>query len=326
MDSSRRNFLQGAPITVALTFLSKAAAAVVDYPTRPVRLMVGFPPGGPTDIAARLVSQRLEGRFKKRFIVENKPGASSNIATEIVAHSPADGYTLLLITTINAINASLYNKLHFNLLDDIAPVAGLIHYPLVLIANPSLPVETVPDLIAYAKANPGKLIIGSGGVGSPFHLAAVLFEMMTQTKMLHIPYEGSAPMTTAMLAGQVQLAFDAITSSMSHIKSGELRAMGVTSADRSSALPDLLPISNFVPGYAVTGWDGIGTPTNTPATVTNELNGEVNLILGDPSVQAQIVSLGATVFPGSPAQFKNFIAAETEKWNKVVKVAGLKIE
>jgi tripartite-type tricarboxylate transporter receptor subunit TctC len=325
MNSARRRFLQSLAAGVTFPSLSKAASAAIDYPTRPVRLIVGFPPGGPTDITARLVAQRLSKRFNKQFIVENRAGAGSNIATELVAHSSSDGYTLLLVTTINTINTSLYSRLDFNFVDDIEAVASLIRYPLILIASPSLPVQNVPDLIAYAKLNPGKLNIGSGGIGTPFHLAAELFKMTTKTDMLHVPYSGSAPMIAAMLAGQVQLAFDAITSSMPYVKSGALRGLAVTSADRSPVLPNLPTMNTFVPGYEVSGWHGIGAPKNTPTTVTDELNREINLILADPSVQARIAELGATVFPSSPAQFKIFIAAETKKWRKVVKFAGLKI-
>lgn len=325
MNLARREFLRGAAVPVALQVLSKTAGATANYPTRPVRLIVGFPPGGPTDIAARLVAERLSKRSNEQFIVENKPGAGSNIATEMVARASSDGYTLLLITTINAINASLYSTLDFSFINDIAPVASLIRYSLVMISNPSLSFKDVPGLIAYARAHPGKLNIGSGGVGTPFHLAAELFKMMTKTNMLHIPYSGSAPMLRAMLSGQVQVAFDAITSSMSYIKSGALRGLAVTSTNRSQALPNLPTMNTFVPGFEVSGWNGIGAPKNTPATVTNKLNGEVNLSLADPLVQAQIAKLGAVVFPTSPAQFKAFIASETEKWRKVVKFAGLTI-
>jgi tripartite-type tricarboxylate transporter receptor subunit TctC len=324
MRLQRRQFLRLAAGAAAVPSLSRAAAAQ-SYPTRPVRLIVGFPPGGAVDTTARLLGQSLSERLGQPFIIENRPGAAGNIATEAAVNAPADGYSLLLVVTNNAVNATLY-KLSFSFIRDIAPVASVARVPSVLDVNPSVPVRTVPELIAYAKANPGKLNMGSSGVGTPQHVNGELFKMMTGVDLVHVPYRGGAPAVADLLAGQIQVMFDVLPESIGHIKVGKLRSLAVTTATRSEALPDLPTMSDFVPGFETSAWFGIGVPRNTPAPIINSLNNEINAALADPKLVARFADLGATVFPGSTAAFAKLIADETAKWAKVVKFAGIKAD
>ena len=281
-----------------------------------------FAPGGGADIIARLIGQWLSERLGQPFIIENRPGAGSNIATEAVVHAPADGYTLLLVSPANAINATLYDKLNFNFIRDIAPVAGIIRVPNVMVVNPSVPAKTVPEFIAYAKANPGKLNMASAGIGTAPHVAGELFKMMAGVDMVHVPYRGDGPALTDLIGGQVQVMFAAMPSSIEYIRAGKLRALAVTTATRSEALPDIPTVGDFVPGYEASGWYGIGAPKNTPAEIIDKLNKEINAGLADPKIKARLADLGGTVLPGSPADFGKLIADETEKWAKVIKFAG----
>ena len=325
MPVTRRTCLQLAAAGAALPWHQLPARAQ-DYPASPVRLLVGFPPGGPTDITARVLVQALADQLGGQFIVENRPGAGSNIATGQIAHGSSDGSSLLLVTTANAINATLYRKLDFDFMRDIAPIASVIRYPLVMLVHPSVPAKTVPEFIAYAKANPGKLNMGSGSTGSPFHVAGELFKMMAGVDMLHVPYRGSAPMLAAMLAGQVQVAFDAMASSIAYVEAGSLRALAVTTAERSAALPDVPPVAASVPGYEASGWHGVGAHRNTPDGIIERLNRQINLALSDEKVQAIFGKLGSTVFPQSVAAFAKFVAAETEKWGRVVRFSGATVD
>jgi tripartite-type tricarboxylate transporter receptor subunit TctC len=294
------------------------------YPTRPVRLVVGFPPGGGTDITARLIGQWLSERLGQQFVIENRPGAGSNIATEGVARAAADGYTLLLASTAHAINATLYDRLSYNFLRDIAPVAGIIRVPNVMEVNPSLPPKSVSEFIAYAKANPGKVNYSSGGNGTAQHLSGELFKMMTGVVMVHVPYRGDAPALTDLIGGQVQVMFGSIPPSVEHIRAGKLRALAVTTATRAEALPDIPTVSDFVPGYEASAWYGIGAPGNTPAEIVDKLNKEINAALSDPKIKARLADLGGTVLSGSPADFGKLIADETGKWGKVIRAANIK--
>jgi len=289
-----------------------------------VRIIVGGPPGGVADIHARLIGQWLSERLGQPFIIENRPGAGSNIATEVVTHAPADGHTLLLVAINNAINATLYDKLSFNFIRDIAPVASLIRSPNVMEVNPAVPVKTVPEFIAYAKANPGKLNMASPGNGSVAHIAGEMFKRMAGIEMTHVPYRGAAPAVTDLIAGQVQVAFDPMSSSIVHIKAGKLRALAVTTANRSDVLPDIPTVSDFLPGFEASGWFGIGAPKGTPAEIIDKLNREINAGLDDAKVRARIAELGNTVLAGSPADFGKLIAEETEKWGKVIRAANIK--
>jgi tripartite-type tricarboxylate transporter receptor subunit TctC len=310
---------------VASLVLARAdGAAALDYPTRPVHWIVGYPAGGSTDIVARLIGQWLSERLGQQFIVENKPGAGNNIGTEQVVRSPADGYTLLLINPANAINTTLYEKLPFNFTRDIAGVAGVMRVPNVMEVNPAVPAKTVPELIAYAKANPGKLNLASSGTGTSVHMSGELFKMMTGVNMTHVPYRGSAPMLTDLLGGQVQITFDNMPSSIEHIRAGKLRALAVTTTTRSKALPDVPTLAEFVPGYEASAWFGAGVPKGTPPEVIDKLNKEINVALADPKIQARLADLGGVPMPGSPADFNKTIAEETEKWAKVVKFSGAK--
>jgi tripartite-type tricarboxylate transporter receptor subunit TctC len=295
-------------------------------PSRPVRIIVGFPAGGGVDIIARLMGQWLSERLGQPFLIENRPGAGSNIATEVVVRAPADGYTLLLVHASNAINATLYDKLNFNFIRDIAPVAGIIIVPNVMVLNPSVPAKTVPEFIAYAKANPGKINIASGGIGGPSHVSAELFKMMTGTDMLLVSYRGMAPAVTDLLAGQVQLMFNSLPASIEYIKAGTLRALAVTTATRSETLPSIPTMREFVPGYESPTWYGVGVPKNTPAEIVDKLNKEVNAALADPKMKARLADLGGEALPGSSVAFGKFIAEETEKWAKVVKFSGAKAD
>jgi tripartite-type tricarboxylate transporter receptor subunit TctC len=296
------------------------------YPVRPVRVILQTAPGGTADVVARLIGQWLSERLGQPFVVENHPGASGNIGTEAVVRATPDGYTLLIVASNNAINASLYDKLNFNFLRDIAPVAGIMRTPMVMEVNTASPIKSVPEFIAYAKANPGKMNFASGGIGFATHLAGELFEAMTGVHMVHVPYRGQAPALTDLLGGRVQAVFDPVSSSLAHIRAGELRPLAVTTSTRSEALPDVPTVGDFVPGYEASVWFGVGGPRNTPAEVVDKLNREINAGLADPRIKAQLADLGGMAFAGSAADFGKFIADETEKWAKVIRAAGIKAE
>jgi len=325
MQLPRRQFLRMAAGAVALPVLPRVARAQA-YPTRPVRLVVGFPPAGGADIFARLMGQSLSERVGQQFVIENRPGAASNIATEAVVRAPADGYTLLLVTNPNVVNATLYDKLNYNFIRDMAPVASLDRVPNVMEVNPSVPASTVPEFIAYAKANPGKINMASSGNGGSQHVAGELFKMMAGIDMQHVPYRGAGPALNDLLGGQVQIMFDTVSASVGHIKAGKLRALAVTTTTRSEALPDVPTVGDFVPGYEASTFHGIAAPTNTPVEIIYKLNKEINAILTEPKFKARLAELGAIPLPGSPANFAKLIADETEKWAKVVKFANLKPE
>ena len=297
-------------------------AAAQTYPARPVRLIIGYPPGGSADITARLLGQWLSERLGQPFVIESRPGAGTNIATETVVNAPPDGYTLLLVAPANAINATLYEKLNHNFIRDIAPVAGLIRFPNVIVVNPSVPAKTVPEFIAYAKANPGKLNMASSGAGSTIHVSGELFKMMTGINMVHVPYRGGAPALTDLISGQVQVMFDNVPTSIEFIRAGKLRPLAVTTAARSNVLPDLPTVADFVPGYEASAWYGVGVPKGTPEAIIGKLNKETNAILADPKARARFDELGASLIAGSPAEFGQLVADETEKWAKVVKFSG----
>jgi tripartite-type tricarboxylate transporter receptor subunit TctC len=319
----RRQFLHLAAGAAALPVVSRIARAQA-YPTRPARMIVAFPAGGSSDIVARLLAQRLSERFGQPFVVENRPGAGGNIGTEAVAKAAPDGYTLLLASNVNAVNATLYEKLNFDFLRDIAPVAGVVRWPNVMEVIPSVPAKTVPEFIDYAKANPGKINMASGGNGTSQHVAGELFKMMTGVNMVHVPYRGAAPAVADMLAGQVQVMFDPIATSIEHIRAGRLRALAVTSATRSETLPDLPTVGDFLPGYEASSWHGIGVPRNTPAEIVDKLNKEIRTALTDPMIKMRLSDLGGILLSGPPSDFEKFIVDETEKWGKVVKFAGIK--
>ena len=321
---ARRNFLRLAGATALAPAFSRSAGAQ-GYPTRPVRLIVGFPPGGGTDVAARLIGQWLSERLGQPVVIENRPGAGSNIATEAVVHAAADGHTLLLVSTAHAINATLYERLNYNFLHDIAPVAGFMRVPNVMEINPSLSVKSVPEFIAYARANPGKINVASGGNGTAQHLSGELFKMMTGLDIVHVPYRGAAPALTDLIGGQVQAMFGDMPSSIEFIKTGKLRALAVTTVTRSEALPDLPSVSDFVPGYESSAWYGVGAPKNTPVEIVERLSKEINAALADPKMKARLNSLGGTVLDVSPSEFGTLIADETRKWAKVVKFSGAKV-
>ena len=323
MKVPRRAFLHLAAGAAALPAVSRIARAQT-YPTRPVRIVVGFPPGGPGDILARLTGQWLSERLGHPFMIENRPGAGGNVATQAVVNASPDGYTLLLVNAANAINATLYEKLKYDFIRDIVPVAGIMRVPLVLEVNPSLPVKTVPELIAYAKANPAKLNMASAGNGTPQHVSGELFKMMAGVNMTHVPYRGSAPALADLLGGQVQVMFDTMPASIEYLRAGKLRPLAVTTATRSESLPDIPTVADFVLGYESSAFYGVAAPTNTPAEIIDKLNREINAALADPRTNARLVALGGTPFTGSPAEFGKLIADETEKWAKVVKFAGIK--
>ena len=322
MTLFRRQFLHLAVGAVALPAVSCIARADT-YPTRPVRIIVSTAPAGTADTLARLMGQWLSERLGQPFVIENRPGAGTNIGTEAVVNADPDGYTLLLVAPANAINASLYDKLHFNFIRDIAPVAGILRAPNVMELNPSVPAKTVPEFIAYAKANPGKVNYASAGTGTSLHLAGELFKMMAGIDMVHVPYRGTAPALTALIAGQVQVMFDNISTSIEHIRVGTLTALAVTTATRSQLLPDLPTVGDFLPGFEASAFFGIGAPMNTPAEIVDKLNDEINAGLNDPKMKVRLTELG-TVLPGSPADFGKLIVEETEKWAKVVKFSGAK--
>jgi tripartite-type tricarboxylate transporter receptor subunit TctC len=323
MTLPRRRFLTYAASTVALPALLRHARADT-YPSRPVHLLVGFPPGGAADIIARLTGQMLSERLGQTFVVENRGSAGQQIAADAVVNAPPDGYTLLLLANPNVINGMLNPNLSFNFTRDLAPVGGVDLNPLILEVHPSLPVKTVPDLIAYAKAHPGELNMASGGVGSTPHLAGELFKMLTGINMLHVPYRGDAPAVTDMLAGQDQVMFDLILLSLPHIRSGELRGLAVTSAKRLPTLPDLPPVADFVPGYEAFAWQGVAAPKDTPPDIVAKLNGEINAALADATIASRIADLGGIPLSITPADFGKLIANEIEKWGKVIKFANIK--
>ena len=325
MKLPRRKFLHLAAGAAALPAVSRIAWAQ-SYPSRPVRWIVPAPPGGPLDIVARLFGQWLSERLGQPFIVENRPGGGTNIATEMVARAPADGYTLLSVVTAAAINATLYDKLNFSFIRDIAPVASIIRVPLVMVINPSIRARTVPEFIAYAKANPGTISLASPGTGTAPHVAGELFKMMTGVNMLHVPYRGDAPAFTDLLGGQVQAIFSSTPPSIEHIRAGKLRALAVTSATRSQALPDLPTIGDFLPGYEASLVIGLGAPRNIPGEIVEKLNKEINAALADQGMKARLADLGNAPIPMTPAEFSKLIADETEKWGKVIKFAGIKPE
>jgi tripartite-type tricarboxylate transporter receptor subunit TctC len=309
----------------ALPGMSHVAQAQA-YPSRAVRIVVGFPPGGATDIQARLMGEWLTGRLGQQFIVENKPGASGNIGTETVAKAPADGYTLLQVVTPHAINPALYSNLSFDFIRDIAPVIYAARLAYVVVVHPAVPVATIPELIAYTKANPGKINYGSAGQGTPQNISCELFKMMAGVNLVHVPYRGGAPAVNDLIAGQVQVIFAPVSEAIQHVKAGKLRALGVTTAKRLDVLPDVPPVADFLPGYEASGFAGIGAPRNTPPEIIDRLNKELNAALADARIKARIVELGGTVVGGSAAEFGTIISEATEKWAKVIKVAGIKAE
>lgn len=325
MRLNRRKLLQAAATVAAFPALPAVAQALT-YPSRPVRIIVGFAPSGAADILARLIAQRLTDRLGQAFVVENRPGAAMNIATELVAKAAPDGYTLLNITTINAWNGSVYKHLDFDFLHDIAPVASMSRAGGVLEVNPSLPVNSVAEFIAYAKANPGKLNMGTGGPGSGPHMYGALFEMMTGVQLVPVHYHGTGPAVPDLLSGRLQVMFDLVTSSIGYIKAGKLRALGVTTAGRYEALPDVPPIGQFVPGYEASGWQGLGAPAKTPLEILDKLHGEVNAALADPAFKARLADLGAPAFSTSREDFRKLIEADTAKWAKVVQFANIQLD
>jgi tripartite-type tricarboxylate transporter receptor subunit TctC len=325
MKFPRRQFLQLAACAAVLPAVSKTAKAQV-YPARPIRLIVGYTPGGSADLTSRLMGQWLSERLGQSFVIENRPGGGTNIATEAVVRAPPDGYTLLLAAPANAINATLYDKLNFNFLRDVEPVAGLIRFPNVVVVNPSVPVKSIPELIAYAKANPGKLNMASSGNGSTIHMSGELFKMLTGINMVHVPYRGGAPALTDLIGGQVHVMFDNIPTCAEHVKSGKLRGLAVTSTTRSEVLPDLPTVADFLPGYEASAWYGIVAPKNTPAEVIDRLNKEINGVLADAAAKTRFAELGAILLPGSAADFGKLLSDETDKWGKVVKFSGARVD
>jgi tripartite-type tricarboxylate transporter receptor subunit TctC len=325
MKLPRRNFLHLAAGAATLPALSRFAWAQA-YPSRPVRIVVGFAPSGPADIIARLISQWLSERLGQQFIVENRPGAGSNIGTEAVVRAPADGYTLLLITSTNAINTTLYAKLNFNFIRDIEPVASLLRTIYVMAVHPSVPAQTLPEFIDYAKANPGKINMASGGVGSAPHIYGELFKTMTGVDLVQVHYRGAGPAFVDLLAGQVQIMFVNTAASIEYIRAGRLRALAVTAATRSDALPDIPTVGEFVPGFEASFWTGIGAPKATPAEIVDKLNKEINAGLADPKIKARLADLGGDVLVLSPADFGKYIADETEKWGNVIRALNIKAD
>jgi tripartite-type tricarboxylate transporter receptor subunit TctC len=314
---------------LALTFVlvvPSHQAGAQDYPAKPVRLMVGFPAGGPTDVLARLIGQKLSARLGQQFVVENKPGAGSNIATEAALAAPADGYTILVCASANTINTTLYKKLPFDFSRDIAPVAGLARVPNALLVHPSVLATSVAEFIAYAKANPGKINMASSGNGTTPHLSGALFQTMAGVELVHVPYRGSAPAVTALVGGQVQVMFGDIPSAIAHIRSGAVRALGMTTASRTEALPDVAPIADTLPGFDASAWFGFVAPRGTPADVVAKLNREINAALADPTIRERIAGLGSTPMIFTPREFEAFIAAETEKWARAVRFSGATVD
>ena len=325
MKLPRRKFLHLAAGAIALPALPRVASAL-DYPTRPVRIVVGFPAGGPTDFHARLIAPWLSERLGKPFVIENRSGAGGNIGTEEVVRTLPDGYTLLLVNVTNAFNATLYDNLTFDFLRDLAPVAGIIRGRLVVDVSPSFPAKTIPELIAYAKANPGKVNMASGGIGTPQHVAGELFKMMAGVSMVHVPYRGEAPALTDLISDHVQVMFGTVTISLPHIRTGRLRALAVTSATRSEALPDVPTVGDFVPGYEMRTWVGVAAPRGTPPEIIGRLNHEINAGLDSPDIKSRYADLDYPTFATSPADFGKFMAEETEKWAKVIRAANIKVQ
>ena len=325
MRLSRRQLLYAAAGAAALPVVSRFAWAQT-YPSRSVRIIVGFAAGGPNDILARLMGQWLSERLGQPFIIENRPGAGSNIATEAVVRAPPDGYTLLLIGPANAINATLHDKLNFNFIRDIAPIASVMRGALVMLAHPSVPAKTLPEFIAYAMANPGKLSYGSGGIGGITHITPELFKMMAGVNMVHVPYRGVAPALTDLLGGQLQVVFVNVAPSIEYIRAGKLRALAITTTTRSDALPDIPTVGEFVPGYEASTLFGLGAPKNTPTEIIDKLNRQINAALADPKVKARLADMDGTVLAGSPADFGKLIAEEIEKWGTVIRVANIRPE
>jgi tripartite-type tricarboxylate transporter receptor subunit TctC len=325
MKFPRRRLLRLAAGAGALAAAARIAGAQA-YPNRSLRLIIGYTPGGSADLTARLVGQWLSERLGQPVVVESRPGAGTTIATEAVVHAPPDGYTLLLVAPANAINASLYEKLNHDFIRDIAPVAGLIRFPNVMEVNPAVPAKTVPEFIAYAKANPGKINMASSGNGSTIHVSGELFKMMAGVNMVHVPYRGGAPALTDLLGGQVQVMFDNLPTSIEYIRAGKLRPLAVTSTTRSDLLPEVPTVADFVPGYESSAWYGVGAPKNTPVEIIDRLNKEINAVLADPRMKGRVADMGATLVAGSPADFGKLVADETEKWGKVVKFAGAKAD
>ena len=312
----------GAATLPAVSRIARAQS----YPSRPVRIIVGFAAGGSADIVARLIGPWLSEQLGQSFIIENRTGAGGNIATEAVVRAPPDGYTLLLVNPANAINATLYDKLNFSFIRDIGPVAGIIRMPNVMVVNPSVPAKTLPEFIAYAKANPGKINMASAGNGTAIHVSGELFKMMTGVNMVHVPYRGAPPALTDLIGGQVQVMFDNMPNSIEHIRGGRLRPLAVTTATRWEGLPDVPTVGDFVPGYEASQWYGISAPANTPADIVEKLNREINSGIADPGMKARLAAIGGEPIPGSPAEFGKLISEETEKWGKVVRAAGIKPE
>jgi tripartite-type tricarboxylate transporter receptor subunit TctC len=325
MKLPRRNFLHLAASAAALPAVSQIARAQT-YPSRPVRLIAGFVPGNPPDIFARLIGQWLSKRLGQQFVVENRPGAGGTIGTEVVVRSAPDGYTLLVTGVSDVVGATFYDKLNYNFMRDIAPVATIIRQPLVMVVHPSFPAKTVAEFIAHAKTNPGKVSMASAGTGTPPHLVGALFKAMAGVDMVHVPYRGGAPALTDLIGGRVQVMFVGPAASIDYIKSGALRALAVTTTTRSEVLPDIPTVGEFVPGYEASAWFGIGVPKNTPVQIIDKLNEAINAGLADPKLKARFADLGGTVMMGSPADFGRFIAEETEKWGKVIRAANIKAD
>jgi tripartite-type tricarboxylate transporter receptor subunit TctC len=325
MKLPRRKFLHLAAAAAALPALPRIANAQA-YPTRTVRIIVPFAPGGSTDISARLIGQWLSERLGQQFVIENRPGAGSNIGTELVVNAPPDGYTLLLVGASSAINMTLYEKLSFNFLRDITPIAGIVSIPFTMVVSPSFPAKTVSEFIAHAKVNPDKVNIASGGNGTAGHLSGELFKMMAGVNMVHVPYRGEAPALTDMLGGQVQVMFATIPASIEHIRGGKLRALAVTTAARSEVLPEIPTMGEILPGYEASGWQGVGAPKNTPTEIITKLNSEINAAFADPNIKARLADLGGKSLVNSPADFAKLIAEETEKWGTVIRAANIKAE
>jgi len=322
---SRRRFVHLSCAAAALPAVSQFAWGQA-YPVRPVRIIVGIAAGGGTDILARLFGQWLSERLGQQFIVDNRPGGGGNIGTEAVVKAPPDGHTLLLANTANAINATLYERLNFSFLRDIAPVAGITREPLVMAVNPSFPAKTVPEFITYAKTNPARISMASAGIGSAVHMAGELFKLMAGVNMIHVPYRGSAPALTDLVGGQVQVMFASLPSSIEHIRAGKLRPLAVTTMMRSEALPNVPTVGEFVPGYEASAWYGVGAPRSTPASIVDKLNSEINAGLADAKIRARLADLSSTALAGSPADFGKLIAGETEKWGKVIRAGNIKAE